>query len=157
MHLRLTALALLAATLPIGAQSAPRATTTTPPARLEELKQLRDEVWVAWFAGDVDRLRTVLGPELVAISPDGEAWQSLEESLAGSAAFKASGRRLVALTFRQTRTHQFGDVVVMFSHYHLETADREGARSIQHGRATEVFVRVGKRWVHTSWHLDAVE
>ncbi len=154
MHVPLLALAMTALALPLTAQSAPRATTTLPAAEFEKLQRLREDVWLAWFSGNLPRLRELLGPELVAVSPDSERWQSLEETLSGSAAFRERGNRLQTLSFEHTITHQFDRVVVMFSQYALEWSDAVGARTTQRGRATEVFVRVGSRWVHTSWHLD---
>lgn len=132
-------------------QAAPRVAGTLPAAELSALRTIRHEVWVNWFSGDTTALRRVLGPELVAISPG--SWQSLPESLAGSAGFKAGGGRLVSVGFEGEQVHRFGDVVVMFSRYRVVT-ERGGKSSTQAGRATEVFVRAGSRWVHTSWHLD---
>lgn len=133
------------------AQPAPRVSETSPAADLSALETLRKDVWVRWFAGDTTALRRVLSPELVAISPDGQ--QTLPESLAGAAQFKAGGGRLVSITFDNASIHRFGEVVVMFSHYTLVT-EKSKKPSTQKGRATEVFVRRNGRWVHTSWHLD---
>lgn len=140
---------------PLLAQAAPRVATTLPPAELRGLETIRRDVWVHWFSGDTTALRRVLGPELVAISPDSPHWQSLDETIAGSAQFKAGGGRLRSVSFDQTTVHRFGDVVVMFSHYvvNMETG---GKAATQRGRATEVFVRSAGRWVHTSWHLDVM-
>lgn len=148
-------LALATAAAPLAAQAAPRVATTLPAAERTALEALRHDVWVHWFAGDTAALRRVLGPELVAISPDGPHWQGLEQTLAGSAGFAARGGRLLAIRFDSTMVHRLGDVVVMFSHYALELA-QDTSRFQQAGRATEVFVRHGGRWVHTSWHLDVV-
>jgi ketosteroid isomerase-like protein len=108
---------------------------------------------VDWFTGDTTSLRKLLGPELIAIATDAKLWQTLDESLAASAQFKASGGKLLSVEFNNTTIHRFGDVVVMFSGYVLTTehGDRQSRTT---GRATEVFVRSDGRWVHTSWHLD---
>ena len=137
----------------LGAQAAPRVATSLPAAELRELDAMRKDVWVHWFGGDTAALRRVLGPELVAISPDAPHWQGLEQTLAGSAGFKAGGGRLTSVSFDSTTVHRLGDVVVMFSHYALDLV-HDGKRQIQKGRATEVFVRHEGKWVHTSWHLD---
>lgn len=147
-------LALATAVTPLAAQAAPRVTTSLPAAELTALEDIRHDVWVHWFAGDTAALRRVLGPELVAISPDGPHWQGLEQTLAASAGFAAGGGRLLSIRFDSTLVQQAGEVVVMFSHYALELAQGD-ERFRQAGRATEVFVRHGGRWVHTSWHLDA--
>ena len=146
-------LAFAAAASSLSAQAAPRVAATFPPAELAELEAIREKVWVNWFAGDTTALRQVLAPELLAISGDSPDYQSLEQTLAGSAQFKASGAVLKSVTFTSPMAHRFGDVVVMFSHYALEI-DRNGQQAAVTGRATEVFVRHNGRWVHTSWHLD---
>jgi len=145
-----------AVAMPVAAQApqaAPRVAQPLAAAELAELEGIRRAVWVDWFSGDTVALRRALGPELVAIGTGSPHWQSLEQTLASSAKFKASGGKLVSVTFDSTVTHRFGDAVVMFSHYALVTENPEG-RSSRKGRATEVFVRAKSRWVHTSWHLD---
>jgi hypothetical protein len=154
MKIAAVALALAAAATPLSAQAAPRIAMTLSGAELADLEAVREAVWVDWFSGDTASLRTVLGPELVAISAGVPHWQSLEESLATSADFKANGGKLVSVSFDSTLTHRFGETVVMFSHYTVVT-ESGGQRQTQKGRATEVFVRSKGRWLHTSWHLDA--
>ena len=154
MKVAAIALALVSVTLPLSAQLAPRVAATLPAAELTKLEAVRKAVWVDWFSGDTAALRRSLAPELVAISPGAPHWQSLQESIAGSAKFKADGGRFVSVAFDSSMIHRFGDAVVMFSHYRVITAGRQGERT-QKGRATEVFVRSNGRWVHTSWHLDA--
>lgn len=147
------ALAFVAGTSLLGAQAAPRVTTTLSAAELTALESVRKAVWVDWFSGDTAALHRVLAPELVAIGGGAPHWQSLGQSLASSADFKATGGKFLSVAFDSAVTHLFGDVVVMFSHYTVVT-ENAGARSTQKGRATEVFVRTNGRWVHTSWHLD---
>lgn len=137
------------------AQAAPTVAATLPPAELKALEAIRKDVWVHWFTGDTAGLRRVLPPELIAISPDGTPWQTLEQTLEGSTKFKAARNRLISVEFAGTTVHRFDAVVVMFSQYEVET-ERAGTRSTQRGRATEVFVRKDGRWVHTSWHLDVI-
>ncbi len=153
MKLAAVALALAAAATPLSAQAAPRIATKLAGAELAALETVREAVWVDWFSGDTAALRTVLGPELVAIAAGVPHWHSLEQSLAASADFKASGGKLVSVSFDSTLTHRFGATVVMFSHYAVVT-ESSGKRQTQRGRATEVFVRSNGRWLHTSWHLD---
>lgn len=154
-----TATLLLASTR-ASAQSAmapaPRVSTALPADELQALEKERRAVWVDWFTGDTAALRRSLGPELVAMSSGARYWQSLDESLASSTKYKADGNVFVSVEFDSTKLHRFGETVVMFSRYHVITS-KDGARGDLRGRATEVFVRVGRRWVHTSWHLDSVE
>jgi ketosteroid isomerase-like protein len=147
------ALALLAGTSPLAAQAAPRVTATLAAPDLTALEVIRKAVWVDWFSGDTAALRRALAPELVALSPGAPHWQSLSQTIAASADFKAKGGKFVSVAFDSAMTHRFGDAVVMFSHYTVVTENAD-KRSTQKGRATEVFVRTNGRWVHTSWHLD---
>lgn len=133
------------------AQPAPRVSADLPPAERTQLEQVRRSVWVHWFGGDTASLRRILAPELVAISPEGR--QSLTQTLAGSAGFRAGGGRLVSLDFADNVFQRMGDVVVLFSRYALVT-EGGGRQQAQQGQVTEVFVRRDGRWVHTSWHLD---
>jgi ketosteroid isomerase-like protein len=153
MKVLLLALALATTTTALVAQAAPRVAATLPPAELTALESLRKDIWVQWFTGDTAALHKVLPPELVAVSPDGAHWLSLQQSLDGSAQYKASGARFLSVDFDSTMVHRFGDVVVMFSHYTVVT-EKSGKRSTQKGRATELFVRNNGKWVHTSWHID---
>lgn len=146
--------ALVGATSSLAAQAAPRVTTTLSATELTALEAVRKSVWVDWFSGDTVALRHVLAPELVAMSAGAPRWQSLNETIAGSARFRAGGGKFVSVTFDSSMTHRFGDVVVMFSRYSVVTENTDG-KTTRTGRATEVFVRTSGRWVHTSWHLDA--
>jgi hypothetical protein len=146
--------ALLAASSSIAAQAAPHVSTTLSAPELTALEAVRRAVWVDWFSGDTMALHRVLAPELVAMGAGGPHWQSLNETMAGSAKFKAGGGKFVSVGFDSAMTHRFGETVVMFSRYSVVTENKEGRRA-QKGRATEVFVRTNGRWVHTSWHLDA--
>ena len=148
------ALAPYVGTSSLGAQAAPRVTTTLPAAELTALEAVRKAVWVNWFSGDTAGLRQVLGPELVAMNAGGSHWQSLGESIAASAKFKADGGKFVSVAFDSTLTHRAGETVVMFARYTIVTENAK-RRTTRKGRASEVFVRTNGRWVHTSWHLDA--
>ena len=88
----------------MAAQGAPRVAAPLPPAELKALEAIRKDVWVHWFTGDTAGLRRVLPPELIAISPDGTPWQTLEQTLEGSIKFKAAGNRFISVTFEGT-TH----------------------------------------------------
>ncbi len=144
-----------AAPRPITAQAAPRLSAAMPPSELRTLDAIRRAVWVDWFTGDTAKLRAILTPDLVAMSADAAHWQTLDQAIASSAGFKASGATFIDVKFDSTTVHRFGDVVVMFSHYAV-TTESGGKREVMAGRATEVFVRRDGRWLHTSWHLDVL-
>ena len=144
---------LAAAATTLSAQAAPRVAQALPAAERAELERVRKAVWVDWFSGDTAALHRVLAPELVAISPSNPLWSSLGDMLAASADFKAKGNTLVSVNFDTTVVHSFGAVALMFSTYAVKTKNN-GQESTQAGHVTEVFVRSGGRWVHTSWHLD---
>jgi hypothetical protein len=153
MKIAVFALVFAATASPLVAQAAPRVSRTLTGTEMANLEAVRKAVWVDWFTGDTASLRKVLGPELVAIAAGVQHWQSLDEALAASAGFKASGGTLVSVSFDSTLTHRFGETVIMFSHYTVVT-ESAGRRQVQKGKATEVFVRSNGHWVHTSWHLD---
>jgi hypothetical protein len=142
---------LMVAATSLSAQAAPSVAATLPATELAALEKVRKDVWVHWFAGDTAGLRRVLAPELVAIDPSGR--ETLEQTIRGSAEYKKGGARLVQIAFDNNVVHRFGDVVVLFSRYSLVT-EMGGKRQPRSGQVTEVFVRRGTRWVHTSWHLD---
>jgi hypothetical protein len=48
----------------------------------------------------------------------------------------------------------YGGTAILYSLYSCET-EKQGRRETSSGRATEVFVRRGGRWVNTGWHLDS--
>lgn len=122
--------------------------------RFAELLTARRAVWEAWFTGDTATLRQHLAPELVAIGPDSRPWHTLAHSLEESERFAAGGTQLMGVAFPLTVPHRFGGTVVLFSEYRVTLVTGETIHALE-GRATEVFVRSRRRWVHTSWHLDA--
>lgn len=138
---------------PLRAQAAPRLAGTLTATEMQELSRVRASVWSDWFSGDTAALRRVLAPELVAMGIGSPGWQSLAETIAASADYKRRGGKFVSAHFDDNTVHRFGAVVVMFSRYTVVTAE-QGKQSTMKGRATEVFVRDGNRWVHTSWQLD---
>jgi len=115
---------------------------------------VREAAWRAWFAGDEAALRTILPDDFLAIGASGTAIATRHEILANSRAFKESGRRLVSLSFPETRAQRYGDTVILYGSYEavLVTASKE--ETTMRGRLTEVFIRRDGRWVHPGWHLD---
>jgi ketosteroid isomerase-like protein len=119
-----------------------------------DLLGTREAVWRSWFAGDQARLRQLLPEEVLAINNGEETWQHLDAILSGAGDFHARGRRLVRLEFPRTEIQVYGDVAVLYSLYSFET-DGDGGRQTASGRATEILVRRGDRWVNPGWHMDS--
>jgi len=113
----------------------------------------REAVWRAWFGNDRRRLEQLLPSDVVAISND-TTWQDRAAVLAAAQAFAQSGTKLVRLDFPRTEQQVFGDVAVLYSRYEFEL-EKNGKRSLQAGRATEVFVWRDSLWQNTGWHLDS--
>lgn len=131
----------------------PLASAADAPIEPEVLK-LREAAWRAWFAGDTATLAKMLPPEFIGISMEGPL-TPLDRTLAESKGFREGGGRLLRLEFPETRAQRYGDVVILYGRYAVawESGGKETALS---GRLTEMFVRQGKSWIHTGWHLDTV-
>ncbi len=74
--------------------------------------------------------------------------------IAAAEAFARSGRKLVSLNFPRTEKQVFGDVAILYSTYVAEL-EQKGRKSVQRGRATEVFVWRNGVWQNAGWHLDS--
>ncbi len=121
--------------------------------RLARLLADREAVWRAWFSNDQRRLEQLLPSDVVAISND-TTWQDRAAVLASAQGFAKSGAKLVRLDFPRTEQQVFGDVAILYSRYEFEL-EKNGRRSLQAGRATEVFVWRDSLWQNTGWHLDS--
>ena len=136
-------------------QTTPNAATRTKPDVIDDTTRAavlaaRDAIWRAWFANDTAALRRLLPRSTTA--GDGDSWESRDEIVAGSVRSAASGRRLVAIRFDDTRLHAQGNVVVVFSHYTMEL-EEQGRRNTITGSASEVFVRTDGVWQNPFWYL----
>jgi hypothetical protein len=110
----------------------------------------RDAIWRAWFAHDTVALARVLPRSTTAGESGG--WESRDEIVEGSRQAAASGRKLVAIKFDDTRIHRNGAVVVVFSNYTLEL-EQQARRNTVTGSASEVFVLVDGVWQNPFWYL----
>lgn len=119
-----------------------------------ELLATREAAWRAWFSGDRATLEAMLPPDFIGIGWGGGAWNNRESSLAESETFARGGGKLTLLEFPRTEIQVYGDVAVVYSDYKVGYSTG-GEPVIQSGRATEVFVRRGGRWLHPAWHLDS--
>jgi hypothetical protein len=100
-------------------------------------------------------LAPLLAAEALAIAAGGGPGIDRERIFAESRRFAANGGRLLRLGFESTDWLCYGSVVVLLTAYEFEVAAATGARTVQRGRATELFVHRGGRWWNTDWHLDS--
>jgi ketosteroid isomerase-like protein len=119
-----------------------------------ELFAARNAIWRGWFANDRAVLERMLPDDFVGIGFGGGPFDTRASALQGAADFAAGGGKLVRLEFADDRIQQFGDVATVFSNYTVEF-EINGTRTTQAGRATEVFLRRGGRWINPAWHLDS--
>ena len=120
----------------------------------DAILKAREAVWRAWFAGDIPTLQRLVPAETIVISGGEEARKHQAEVLQSSEAFHASGGKLVKLEFPHTEVQRFGDVAVTWSTYRLEM-EMKGKRSVDAGRATEIFMLRDGQWVNPGWHTDS--
>jgi ketosteroid isomerase-like protein len=119
-----------------------------------EVLAVRESAWRAWFVGDEAALLAMLPEEFLAIGWGGAEISGRAATIASSRAFKASGGRLVSLSFPETRAQRFGDTVVLYGSYEVTIGTGTKEEHVR-GRLTEVFVKRDGRWLHPGWHLDA--
>ena len=120
----------------------------------DAILKAREAVWRAWFAGDIPTLKRLVPAETIVISGGEEAWKHQAEVLQSSETFHTGGGKLLTLEFPHTEVQRFGDVAVTWSTYRLEM-DVKGKRSVDAGRATEIFVLRNGEWVNPGWHTDS--
>jgi hypothetical protein len=118
-----------------------------------DLLKAREAVWRSWFAGDQKALKELLPPELITLDGPPGVFGTLESNLRESASFAGSGGKLVRLAFPRTDIQAYGNTAIIYTTYELELSVN-GQAGKQTGRATEVFVRSGGRWLNTGWQLD---
>lgn len=119
----------------------------------KSLLEAREAVWRAFFTGDRTTLEKLLPEELITIDPSRGEWGNRAGALEGSQGFAASGGKLVRLEFPKTEIQTYGSTAIVYSTY-LYEIERDGKRSTNSGRATEVFVNRDGVWVNPGWHLD---
>jgi len=141
---------MLAAVLAAAWTATPRA---TPQAAAAELLQAREQVWRAWFAGDVKTLEQLVPPDTIVMSGGEEQWKHQAEVLRTSAEFHAKGGKLLRLEFPRTEVQHYGDVAIVWSSYALEL-EVDGKKSSGSSRVTEIFVKRNGKWTNPGWHTD---
>lgn len=123
------------------------------PAEREQLLRDREALWRAWFGGERAELEVLLPAETLTFDPGGGPPVRRDEQLQGSAQFAAGGGRLLALEFPSTEIQAFGEVAVLYTTFRAEL-ESAGQRQTMSGRATEIFVRRGGRWLNPGWHME---
>lgn len=112
----------------------------------------REAVWRAWYGGDTQALAKLLPPELITMHPDSNEFGTYESMVAGSTRFAKGGGKLTRLAFPRTDFQRYGNTVIIYTRYELDI-DQGGKVTTERGKATEVFVRRGGKWLNTGWQL----
>lgn len=119
-----------------------------------ELIAARDTVWRAYFRNDTALLRRFIPPAAAVLEgPNGGRWSNRAEILSSSRAFVQSKSRLINLEFDDTQIAVSGHSALVRSTFVLVTS-QGGRVDTLAGRATELFVRLGKTWVNPYWRLE---
>jgi ketosteroid isomerase-like protein len=121
-----------------------------------EILKAREAVWRAWFANDRQALEILVPPDTIVISAGEDKWKTQAEVFQSAADFQKEGGKLVRLEFPRTEIQRFGNVVIIWSKYLVET-ETKGKRSLTSGRVTEVFVRRHAQWTNPGWHTDSTK
>ena len=80
-------------------------------------------------------------------------WGTRDQTLALSKASAAAGTKLVSLTFPRNQIERYGPIAIIHSRYEARLDGPRGANTMK-GQITEVFRWDGRRWLHSSWHMD---
>jgi len=116
------------------------------------LLKAREAVWRAWFGGDQAALKELLPPELITLDGAGDHFGTLESNLEESQSFATSGGQLRRMEFPRTEFQAYGNTAIIYTTYVLEI-EAGGQVQKESGKATEIFVRRGDRWLNTGWQL----
>jgi ketosteroid isomerase-like protein len=120
-----------------------------------DLLTAREAVWRQWFAADRKALMEVLPADFVGIGAGDGPFRSREETIKDAEGFVAAGNKLTALSLTENHIQSFGETRVIYCRFSFTVQDKDGKSSTIAGRATEVFIRSGDRWIHPGWHLDS--
>lgn len=120
----------------------------------DDLLQVREAVWRAWFAGDIPTLERLVPADTIVVGSGDEDFQSQAEVIADSKKFHEDGGKLLRLEFPATKVQRFGDVAILYSRYIYEI-ESGGKRTIHAGHSTEIFVLRDGQWVNPGWQTAA--
>ncbi len=126
-------------------------------ATRSEILALRERAWRTWFSNDQAGFQRVVPAELVAMGWNGGPWDDRAATLRRMAEFAKGGQTVSTLEFPRNVFPQYGDVVILYTRFRLVLEAADGALSETSGRGTEIFVRRDGKWIHTGWHLDAID
>jgi ketosteroid isomerase-like protein len=112
-------------------------------------------VWEAWFSADRAALMEILPANFIGIGAGEPEMHTREQTIASAEGFLRAGNRLKDLRLFDDRVQRFGPVAVIYCRFSFTFTDPSGASTTVAGRATEVFLREGNRWIHPGWHLDS--
>jgi ketosteroid isomerase-like protein len=129
----------------------------TPPQKPDRVEQqilqVREEVWRAWFADDETTLRSLVSSDAVVISAGEKDWKDRDAVIREAREFHQAGGSLLQLNFSRTAVQRSRDSAFIYSDFVLEIGTK-GKRTVTRGRATEVFILRGGKWMNTGWHTD---
>jgi ketosteroid isomerase-like protein len=120
----------------------------------KSLLAAREAVWRAFFANDRAALDKLIPADLITIEPSGRQFGHHAEVLSGAEYMAKSGAKLVRLEFPKTEIQVYGATAIIYSTY-LYELEKDGKRTPNTGRVTEVFVSRKGQWVNPGWHMDA--
>lgn len=130
---------------PLRAQSAGQ---VIDPRVRAELVTAREAVWRAWFQGDSAALVKLLPERMTAMGQDRAG------IIRDAQEFKRGGGKFIRMEFTDDQFLVNGNTAIVWSHYVAHLTDGKGVPNQRKGRAIEIFVRDGGRWINPHWHLD---
>jgi len=121
----------------------------------QQILNAREAVWKAWFANDRSTLDRLIPEEVIAIdNGSGTKWSNRAAVMAGAQNFADSGAKLIRLEFPKSEMQIYGNTIIIYTTY-LYEIEKDGKRTTESGRGTEIFVRRGNEFVNVGWHLDS--
>jgi ketosteroid isomerase-like protein len=121
-------------------------------AQKTSVLEAREAVWRAWYSGDTKALAELLPPELITLDAGSKNFGSYASIVASSERFAKGGAKLVRLEFPRTEFQRYGNTVIIYTTYELDI-ENHGKVETERGKATEIFVRRGAKWLNTGWQL----
>jgi len=121
-------------------------------AQKKPILAAREAVWRAYYGGDTKALSVLLPPELITMHSGNDDFGTYDSIVSGSERFAKGGGKLTRLAFPRTEFQAYGNTVIIYTTYELDI-EQGGSVRTERGKATEVFVRRGGKWLNTGWQL----